>query len=129
MIEQAIRYILVNDTTVKAITTRCYPVKLPQSPVYPLMLYHAVGGIEEHALGGTTGKSRSRMQVEAWSNVSALEAKTLMKAISGALIDYVGTVAGVVIKSITAESRPISGYEAGVEAYRYHRDFMIWHTE
>ena len=127
MIESAIRYILINDATVKAITTRCYPVKLPQSPIYPLILYHFVGGDEDHVLKGTTGISHSRAQVEAW-DTSALAAKTLMTAISNALIDYKGTAKGVIITSITAEARPISGYEAGVEAYRYHRDFMIRHN-
>jgi len=38
-IEKAIRSILVADTAVKAITTRCYPVTLPQNPTYPLILF------------------------------------------------------------------------------------------
>ena len=52
MIETAIRYILVNDTTVKAITTRCYPVNIPQTPTYPLILYTQISGHRDHTLRG-----------------------------------------------------------------------------
>ena len=127
MIEQAIRYILVNDTTVKAITTRCYPVTIPQSPTYPLILYTKISGDRDHALRGASGHAHPRFQVEAW-DLTYTAAKTLADAIRNALDDYTGTAAGTVIHSCLIESERDT-YESEIEIYRIMQDYMIWHEE
>ena len=66
-IEKAIRSILVNDSTVKAITTRCYPGKIPQDPTYPLIVYYKGTGNRDHHLQGPAGLAHPRFQVEAWA--------------------------------------------------------------
>jgi len=127
MIESAIRYILVNDDTVKAITTRCYPVALPQSPQYPLILYTKITGMRDHHLQGPSGHAHPRLQIESWGE-SYSGAKTLATAIREALDGYSGIVSGVSIGSILIDSeRDI--YEPELKIYRIVTDYFIWHEE
>ena len=127
MIETAIRSILINDATVKAITTRCYPVALPQSPTYPLILYTKITGMRDHHLQGPSGHAHPRLQIESWSK-SYSEAKTLAAAIRKALDGYSGTASGTVIRSCLIESeRDI--FESEIEVYRIVQDWFTWHEE
>ncbi|MBW2647169.1 MAG: DUF3168 domain-containing protein [Deltaproteobacteria bacterium] len=127
MIESAIRYILVNDATVKAITTRCYPVTIPQSPTYPLILYTKISGDRDHTLRGASGHAHPRFQIEAWADTYT-GAKTLADAIRNALDDYTGTVTGTVIGSCLIDSER-DMYESEIEVYRVISDWFIWHEE
>jgi hypothetical protein len=127
MIETAIRYILLNDTTVKAITTRCHPVTIPQTPTYPLILYTQISGHRDHTLRGASGHVHPRFQVEAWDETYT-GAKTLADAIRNVLDDYIGTASGTVIKSCLIDSeRDI--YEPEIEVYRKVQDYLIWYEE
>ena len=127
MIESAIRSILIADDTVKAITTRVYPVALPQSPTYPLILYTKITGMRDHHLRGPSGHAHPRLQIESWSK-SYSEAKTLAAAIRKALDGYSGTASGTVIRSCLIESeRDI--FESEIEVYRVTSDWFIWHEE
>jgi len=127
MIESALRSILINDATVKAITTRAYPVTIPQSPVYPLILYTKITGMRDHHLRGPSGHAHPRLQVESWSKTYS-EAKYLAVAIREALDGYSGTASGVVIGSILIDSER-DAYESEIKIYRTIMDFFIWHEE
>ena len=127
MIETAIRYILINDSTVKDITTRCYPVTIPQSPQYPLILYTKITGMRDHHLQGPSGHAHPRFQVEAWAKTYT-EAKTLADAIREALDGYSGTASSTKIGSCLIESEQ-DIYESEVEAFRVIMDFFVWHEE
>jgi hypothetical protein len=127
MIETELKYILVNDTTVKAITTRCYPVKLPQNPTYPLILYTKISGMRDHHLTGPSGHAHPRFQIEAWAETYA-GAKTLSEAIRGALDGYTGTASSTKISSCLLDSER-DVYESEIEVYRVIQDYLIWHDE
>ena len=127
MIEQAIRYILVNDTTVKAITTRCYPVTIPQSPTYPLILYTKISGDRIHHLSGPAGHAHPRFQIDSWAETYT-GAKTLAGAIRNALDGYSGTAAGTVITSCLIDSERDT-YENEIKIHRVIQDYFIRHTE
>ncbi|MDA3835853.1 MAG: DUF3168 domain-containing protein [Spirochaetales bacterium] len=127
MIESALRYILINDATVSAITTRCYPVMLPQYPVYPLILYTKISGDRDHHLQGPSGHAHPRFQVEAWSE-SYTGAKTLADAIRKALDGYSGTAAGTKIWSALIDSERDT-FESVISVYRVISDWFVWHEE
>jgi len=127
MIEAAIRSILIADDTVKALTTRVYPVALPQSPQYPLILYTKITGMRDHHLQGPSGHAHPRFQIEAWAKTYT-EAKTLADAIREALDGYSGTAAGTKIGSCLIESEQ-DIYESEIEVYRVTSDWFIWHEE
>ena len=126
-IEKAIRAILVANSTVAAITTRCYPAKLPQNPTYPLILFSKVTGMRDHHLQGPSGLAHPRFQVEAWA-ATYDAAKTLANAIKVALDGYAGTQGAVKIGSILIESERDS-YEEAVSCHRVIMDWFIWHRE
>jgi len=125
-IEKAIRSILIADTTVKAITTRCYPGVIPQSPTYPLIVYYKVTGMRDHHLQGPSGLAHPRFQVEAWATTYDA-AKALANAIREALDGYSGTQGTVVIGSILIESER-DVYEDAVSCHRVIMDFFVWHS-
>ncbi len=126
-IEEALKYIIVNNSTVKAITTRCYPATIPQNPEYPLVLYMKITGVRSHHLQGPSGSAHPRFQVEAWAATYA-EVKALANAIREALDGYSGTVSGCKVRSILIQSERDS-YESAVECHRVIQDYMIWHNE
>jgi len=127
MIEKAIKYILVNDSTVKAITTRCYPVSIPQDPTYPLMLYTKISGPRDHHLTGPSGWAHPRFQAEAWATTYT-GAKSLSEAIRGALDGYTGTAQSTEIGSCLLDSER-DYYESEIKIYRIIQDYIIWHKE
>ena len=126
-IEKAIRAILVANNTVKAITTRCYPGKIPQDPTYPLIAYYKVTGMRDHHLQGPSGLAHPRFQVEAWATTYDA-AKALANAIRVALDGYTGTQGTVAIGSILMESER-DVYEDAVSCHRVIMDWFIWHRE
>ena len=126
-IEKAIRSILIADTAVKAITTRCYPGKIPQDPTYPLIVYYKVTGMRDHHLQGPSRLAHPRFQVEAWA-LTYDAAKALANAIRGALDGYTGTQGTVAIGSILIESER-DVYEDAVSCHRVIMDWFIWHRE
>ena len=126
-IEAAIRGVLVGDTTVKTITTRCYPVMIPPNPTYPLILYTRISGVRDHHLQGPSGIVRTRLQVEAWAETYS-GAKTLSEAIRGALDGLTGTKSGVVVGSCLLDNeRDI--YEPELGVYRIVHDYLILDEE
>ena len=126
-IEKAIRSILIADTTVKAITTRCYPGMIPQNPEYPLIVYYKVTGMRDHHLQGPSGLAHPRFQAEAWATTYDA-AKALANAIRCALDGYTGTQGTVDIGSILIESER-DVYEDAVSCHRVIMDFFVWHSE
>jgi hypothetical protein len=126
-IEKAIRSVLVADSAVKAITTRCYPATLPQDPTYPLILFSKVTGNRDHHLQGPSGLAHPRFQVEAWA-LTYDAAKALANAIRVALDGYAGTQGTVVIRSIIMDSER-DFYEDAVSCHRVVMDFFTWHEE
>jgi hypothetical protein len=126
-IEEAIHDILVTDSSVKAITTRCYPSTLPQNPTYPLILYAKVTGERINDLSGPSGMAHPRFQIEAWAETYAA-AKSLANAIRVCLNGYRGTSGAVQIGSFLIQSeRDI--YEPEAACHRVVMDYAIWHNE
>jgi len=126
-IEEAIREILVANSTVKAITTRIYPSTLPQNPIYPLILYIRISGYRDYTLMGPSGMAHPRFQIEAWAETYAA-AKSLANAIRVCLNGYRGTSGTVRIGSFLIQSeRDI--YEPEAACHRVVMDYAIWHNE
>lgn len=127
IIEEAIHDILVADITVAAITTRVYPVTLPQDPTYPLILYMKISGERFNTLTGASGMAHPGFQVEAWAETYT-EAKSLAGAVRSCLNGYRGTSGAVRIGSCLLQSeRDI--YENEIDCHRVVMDFTVLHDE
>jgi len=116
MIEHAIYSILSNDAGVSAITTRIYPIMLPQNAVYPAISYQVNEDTEDETFDGQGTFQRINLEVDAWSDTHA-DMLALADAIKAAIKNYSGTVASNAVDKITIDSA-ISVYEDQVEKYR-----------
>ena len=126
-IGEALRSLIINNATVAAMTTRCYPGTLPQSPIYPLVLYWHVSGVIDNHLRGDSGMAHPRFQIESWASTYAA-AKALSLAVREALNNYSGTVGTVRIGSCLIVGSTYQ-YESEIEIHRFMQDYSIWHDE
>lgn len=125
-IEEALKDILRNDAGVSAITTRCFPVKIPQSPTFPLITYTLITDVPENVIDATAKLINARFQIEAWADTYS-GSKALAKAIDTALAGYSGTKGTVRVGSILR----LTGrdwYEEAVDCYRTIQDFSVWYA-
>ena len=126
-IGQAIRSILINDVTVAAITTRCYPITLPQNPTYPLILYMHISGAIDNHMTSDSGMANPRYQIESWAETYAASV-TLSTAVREALNHFTGTVGTLRIGScVIVDER--NQFDTEIPIYRIMQDYKIWHDE
>jgi hypothetical protein len=127
IIEEAVRDIIRTNGGVSAITTRCFPVKVPQNPTFPFILYQKVTATRHQDLSGGSGLTQARFQIEAWAETYS-RAKELANAIRDALDGYTGTSGTVKVWSILILSE-FDMYEETIDCLRVIMDFSVWHTE
>lgn len=131
VVEEAVKARLAAVAGVTAlISTRVYPVKLPQSATLPAVTYQRVSTIRENAMGADPGVARTRLQVtSAATSYSALKGVT--EAVRAALQRYSGTIGGVVVLDVFLDNETdLFGEEendAGV--YLTAQDFIVIHRE
>jgi len=116
MIEHAIYSILSNDAGVSAITTRIYPIMLPQNATYPAISYQVTEDTEISTFDGQGTFQTISLEVDAWSDTHA-GMLALADAIKTAIKNYSGTVSSNTIDQIKIDST-VTVYEDQVEKYR-----------
>lgn len=126
-IEEAVRAVLIADSGVNVITTRCYPGMIPQDAAYPLILYMKVTGNSDNLLNGLSGLAYTRMQIESWAETYA-SAKALAVEVKQCLNAKKYTKDSVAIGSIVMQSEN-DFYEDAVKCHRIIQDYTMWHTE
>lgn len=112
------------------VSTRVYPVKLPQGPTLPAVTYQRISTIKESAMGNDAGISRTRFQVTCWAETySAL--KGVSEAVRAALQRFQGTSGGVeVLDSFLENDMDIySGEESDFRVYGEMQDYIWIHRE
>lgn len=67
-IDDALVHRLKNSTAVKAITTRVYPLALPQSVTLPAIVYQHIDGVAVQAHGQASALPRQRVQLTFWAS-------------------------------------------------------------
>ncbi len=84
---------------------RIYPVKLPQSPVYPAIIYESRGGDRLHNMGVDAGIRRPIFQIACFA--ATYDAATNVgEQVIAALSRFRGTVGGIVIQEILMIDEP-----------------------
>lgn len=79
---------LVNNAGIGAIvSTRVYPIKLPQKPTYEAITYQRISNTAQN---GSTNIRESRWQIDCWAETYA-EAHTLANAVKAGLEEYRNT--------------------------------------
>ena len=121
-------YLIAQLGITSVISTRIYPLILPQKPIYPAITYHDDDSNYIESFDGQTGLTRATFQLDGWATTYA-GATIVGDAIKAALKNISGSFGGIIIQKCAILSGPISVYEDSVEAYRQTYIFSIWHSE
>lgn len=128
-IEKDIHYALANDADVSAlVSSRIYPLKLPQGWTLPAVTYQRVSGYREHCLSGASGRARPRFQIDCWAS-DYDDVKDLADKVRLCLDGFKGDInTESDVGGITLEAdRDL--WEENIDTYRVSMDFIIPHFE
>lgn len=90
-IGQALRAFLIADTAVAGlVSTRIYPLRLPQKAVLPAIVLTRISGTRGHHLRGPQSLTRTRYQVDCWARTHD-EATALGTLCQSRLDGFTGT--------------------------------------
>lgn len=106
---------------------RIYPLKLPQKPTLPAVVYQRISGARVRSLLGSSGLASPRFQFDSYA-AGAKTSREVSEQIRLALQGFSGTVAGVRITGITFEGDRDFYYD-DTGLYRRLADYFIWHNE
>ena len=121
-------YLVAQSGITNIVSTRVYPLILPQKPTYPAITYSDDDNNYTESFAGQTDHVQSIFQLNGWATTYA-GATTLGAAIITALKNVSGSFDTITVQRITVLSGPITVYEDSVEAYRQTLIFSIWHNE
>ena len=125
-IEADLRTHLIADSPVTAlVVARIYPIKLPQSPVYPAITYQIISDIPHRSLDGDSDLERVRARIDCWAETYT-EALDLARKVRTAVADFSGTMGTTVVTSSKFETWN-DIFEDAPEVYRRVVDFIIAH--
>ncbi len=131
-VEQAIYDRLSNYAGLTAlVSTRIYPMVLPQNPTYPAVRYQRISGTRLSAIDVDIGIAQPRFQVDCYAE-TYLGVKSLFTEVRGALQRWTGTHSGVVVLDSRMEGGDRDFYEddpPGKPVYGVGSDWVIDHRE
>lgn len=135
MPEAAVYKLLTDDATVGGlVSTRVYPVVVPQGSSLPYISYQRVASRHVHSMDGVAGLAETTIQIDCYASTYS-GGKALGEAVRLALDGYTGTpvgggtvIGGILLDGINdAPETPQTGGETIV--HRVSMDFVIWYEE
>lgn len=133
-IRPALRGFLLADPAIAAkVTTRVFPIKLPQGIVAPSIVYTRITGYGDNKMDGATGLSRPRMQIDAWAQ-NADDAASLANVVKDRLDGYRGPMSygsppTVIYVQGVFYDMERDGYDEDAQLYFTSRDYFLWTEE
>ncbi len=129
VVEQALTARLEGSTNVTSlVSTRIYPVRLPQNPVFPAVTYDLISSQREWAMTADPGFVHARLQVTGWSEASYAEASSVSEGVRGATQRWAGTSTGVVVQEMFIENE-FSFYDDETGVYAHSLDLVVHYEE
>lgn len=119
---------LVADAAVSALTTRVYPVRLPDKAVLPAIRFFRVSTDRPSTMGADAGIAGARYQVDCWA-VTQLGMIDLRDKLRQALQRWRDSGGSPVIQDTFIEAERDHGWEPDVQAFRGGIDALIWAEE
>lgn len=139
MIQESLYNYLVTDSGVSAITTRCYPLVIPQQSYeeatrHPCLVYRIDGQERQVLFANTNEMVRATVTIDSYARTYA-GAHALAAAVRGALVDYSGQMATVTspvtyttVKRIFLDQQSdLVDIEPGL--YRVMQQYTVWYHE
>ena len=128
MVEDGLFSYLSTDSGITAlVSTRVYPLRMPQNATLPAVTFTRISGPRSHALSGPTGCGMARIQIDAWATTYA-SAKAVIDTVRSALDGYSGTAGSETIKSSLLQTET-DFYEPETNVYRVSQDYFIKYEE
>lgn len=128
MIEEGIYSYISGVAAITAIvSTRIYPVLVPQNPTYPLVRYQKISGVRLHTLDQAVGMVRSIYQFDAWAE-TYLAAKQLSRELRLALDSYRGIMGSDTIHGAFVRNE-LDVYEELTKLHRIILEVELIYTE
>ena len=109
------------------ISTRVYPMILPQKPTLPAVTYQRIDGPREHGMTEEQDMAHLRIQIDSWAETKA-DAKGVAAEIMNALERWTDTATSPVILDSFLDNDE-SSYEPDTNIHRIRQDWIIWHRE
>jgi len=101
------------------VSSRLYPIKLPQKPTYPLIKYQRVTNEHINSLTGSSGLNKSRYQFDIYSETHSA---------AGDIADQLAlAMASGSYQSILLSTADLD-FDDNAEKYRITIDYSVWHT-
>lgn len=126
--EEGLYSLLTGDAGVSAlVSTRVYPLAVPQQVDLPAVAYQRISGPRLLAHDGPTGLAEARVQVTCHA-ATYIAAKGLADAVRAAVDGYAGTTGGVEFERIGIESE-VDGYAETYERATVRLDLTVCYLE
>lgn len=109
-----------NSGVTALVSTRIYPIKLPQPPTYPAITYQRISNTAQN---GSTALRETRYQIDCWADTYT-PTQTLAAAVKAALEEYKKTNATPGIKQAYIINE-LDDYDDDVKAYRTIVDVIL----
>jgi hypothetical protein len=131
-IEEALyAHLTANAGVLALVSTRVYPLVIPQDIALPAIAYQRISGPRELAHDGPTGMARARIQITCQA-ATYTAAKAVAEAVRLALDGFRGPVAAnseVLVVEIAALANELDGYEFETAATSVRVDYMLLYVE
>jgi len=128
-VEAAVFGLLSSDAGVSGmVSSRIYPVKLPQDPTYPALTYFRVSALRHSSMGNDTGLVEKRIQVSSWAKLYS-EVNDLAERVRDAMQRTRGVFSGVEILDIFMDGDGPEIWEDEVDVYQAITDCNVIYRE
>ena len=107
-------------TVTSSVSTRIYPLTVPQESAFPAITYTRISGGKQNDLFGYSNLENPRIQIDCWAKTYK-EVKTIAANVHDVMY-AVTTFRAIQISDMDS-------YESEVELYRESMDFSIWNRE
>lgn len=128
-IRPALRAFLLADATIAAVvSTRVYPVKLPQGTNTASLVYNLISEVGDAHNEGPDGLCSARIQIDAYAP-TADAADVLARAVKERLFGYRGTMgtggSAVEVKGVFIGGSARSDFDDEAKMHHFGRDFIV----
>jgi hypothetical protein len=127
LMEGFVTYLSANGELTAMISDRLYPLRLPESPTLPAVVYQEISCVPTYSQDGYSEVEQTRMQLTCWST-TLLEALQIRQILKRALGGFRGVMGSEEVGAVFIEAgrSDIDG-ETGLSYARI--DVMIWHKD
>lgn len=106
------------------VSTRIYPVKMPQNTALPAVVFQRITGTRQAAFGADTGDVLSRVQVD----VFATSYKDGVRAVADQVRQALERYSSATISDIYIDNE-FDDWDPETDIYRVTMDFRVWYKE